>query len=964
MPSFRAKARAVDLLGKGQIADLPTSITELWKNGYDAYADQLVCDLYLKGHKGLRNSIFLLWDNGIGMSRKDIEEKWIVLGTDSKFGASTAPPELRMGKPPRTQMGEKGIGRLSVAYLGPRMLMLTRNQNSGVCNALYMDWRALDNPHLYLDEINIPLGEVTSLDKLNDVFKRLLNEFRQNLSNEAWNKKKNDAETISKGLSDIDLPDIVINERIAQLFSSDGHGTMFVIFDPVDLLIEAGQQFGELKKNDVKESSLQYLRSSLCGMSNSFVEKAKPFEYHFWVHKESKAEIDIVARDNFFELADLEKADHCVCVEFDETGTFVGHVRAYKKTEKYSYHAIRPNSAPKYGPFKLKFWYVEGLFEQTQLSKDDWGAFNNRLDLFGGLYIYRDGFRVLPYGRTEYDFLKLEERRSRRLGSGFSYRRMVGYIEIGRDENPTLKDKAGREGLIVNNAYRQFVEDLIGLFDDLMKRYFRTDADTLKSRQLEDIKKLEEKTKIEEDKKIEGLAKEFRKKLKTNGPAIDALKKEIEVLNNELNGQVINPHIDYQKISSLMDRIVSKKNQLGKMFIAKPKRFDLTTEEERRLSDYTARFYKTEKVLDDCEQFAETIKTRLPSDSLKDELIKQNAAFRNDLASTIENYRSLVDGASESLVLTFGRDIARARSDFLDEYKTLNISPNDTKENLERKITESQKLFENAMERFRSRYEPFIEHLQQLTLDVDEDLLTGYYRGEMERAREQLDAVNELAQLGMAIEIIDHQFNVLYSQISSSLTYLKDYTKKNVHAQERYEELRLAVEHLETNHKLLTPLFRTTRRVRTDISGSDIAATLKKFFKRTFEEQNITLIIDPSFENLHYFTFESVITPVYINIINNATYWLSTKTDKKIEIYADDDKVFVRNNGEGINEADLEDIFTLFFSRRPGGRGIGLYLAKTNLNTIGYDIFATNNPEILKEGGACFVIEKREEGKK
>ena len=30
---FRTKARAVDLLGKGQIADLPTAITELWKNG-------------------------------------------------------------------------------------------------------------------------------------------------------------------------------------------------------------------------------------------------------------------------------------------------------------------------------------------------------------------------------------------------------------------------------------------------------------------------------------------------------------------------------------------------------------------------------------------------------------------------------------------------------------------------------------------------------------------------------------------------------------------------------------------------------------------------------------------------------------------------------------------------------------------------------------------------------------------
>jgi hypothetical protein len=62
MPTFRARARAVDLLGKGQIADLPTAICELWKNGYDAYADNLDCHLYLKGYKGVKNPLLVLSD--------------------------------------------------------------------------------------------------------------------------------------------------------------------------------------------------------------------------------------------------------------------------------------------------------------------------------------------------------------------------------------------------------------------------------------------------------------------------------------------------------------------------------------------------------------------------------------------------------------------------------------------------------------------------------------------------------------------------------------------------------------------------------------------------------------------------------------------------------------------------------------------------------------------------------------
>ena len=49
MAQFRTKARAIDLLGKNQIADLPTAITELWKNGYDAYGDRLRAELFKAG---------------------------------------------------------------------------------------------------------------------------------------------------------------------------------------------------------------------------------------------------------------------------------------------------------------------------------------------------------------------------------------------------------------------------------------------------------------------------------------------------------------------------------------------------------------------------------------------------------------------------------------------------------------------------------------------------------------------------------------------------------------------------------------------------------------------------------------------------------------------------------------------------------------------------------------------------
>jgi hypothetical protein len=64
------------------------------------------------------------------MSRKDIFEKWLVLGTDSKSRATLEEKESEetLWKKPRIKAGEKGIGRLSVAFLGNPMLMLTKKQ--------------------------------------------------------------------------------------------------------------------------------------------------------------------------------------------------------------------------------------------------------------------------------------------------------------------------------------------------------------------------------------------------------------------------------------------------------------------------------------------------------------------------------------------------------------------------------------------------------------------------------------------------------------------------------------------------------------------------------------------------------------------------------------------------------------------------------------------------------------------
>ena len=183
MAQFRTKARAVDLLGKGQIADLPTAITELWKNGYDAYADTLKAEIYLEDFNGLSRPYFVISDDGKGMSQKDILEKWLVLGTDSKSRAKLEDIESEetLWKQPRIKAGEKGIGRLSVAYLGSPMLMLTKKIGHPL-QMMFFDWRLLENFNLFLDDIIIPIKELSNINSFEEVFFELKKEFLKNFN--------------------------------------------------------------------------------------------------------------------------------------------------------------------------------------------------------------------------------------------------------------------------------------------------------------------------------------------------------------------------------------------------------------------------------------------------------------------------------------------------------------------------------------------------------------------------------------------------------------------------------------------------------------------------------------------------------------------------------------------------------------------------------------------------------------
>jgi len=146
-----------------------------------------------------------------------------------------------------------------------------------------------------------------------------------------------------------------------------------------------------------------------------------------------------------------------------------------KKPVEHTIQWTAGKGAPtKCGSFRLNLAYVQGNSKESLLETQDWVRVTAKLNKIGGLYIYKNGIRVLPYGSSDYDFLELERERTKKASTAyFSYRRMFGYVEITADDNPNLSEKAGREGFRENAAYKEFRGILKHFFRQMAADFFR-----------------------------------------------------------------------------------------------------------------------------------------------------------------------------------------------------------------------------------------------------------------------------------------------------------------------------------------------------------------------------------------------------------------------------------------------------------------------------------------------------------
>ncbi|MBI4594901.1 MAG: ATP-binding protein, partial [Candidatus Tectomicrobia bacterium] len=138
---------------------------------------------------------------------------------------------------------------------------------------------------------------------------------------------------------------------------------------------------------------------------------------------------------------------------------------------------------------------------------------------------------------------------------------------------------------------------------------------------------------------------------------------------------------------------------------------------------------------------------------------------------------------------------------------------------------------------------------------------------------------------------------------------------------------------------LFTPLDRRLHRVKVEISGNDINKFVQDLFSERILKDGIKIEPSKAFLRMVIIEYPSSIYPVFINLIDNSLFWLKDRPEPRLVNLDVDGKVLiVSDNGPGIPERDRDSIFEMGFTRKPGGRGMGLYISRAVLKKIGYKL--------------------------
>ncbi|MFP9097760.1 ATP-binding protein [Flavobacterium sp. RHBU_24] len=502
---FKVSARTAKLIGLENFSTEEGAVIELVKNTFDADAKNCILIFDFKTKTEIlknpdkteitvdkfdkENSSIYVIDNGIGMNDSIIQNQWMTIGTDNKLYEHTT-------EGGRVKTGAKGIGRFALNRLGMLTEMVTLptflnveneeidnisniNQNEVLTNVSVpnelsrgfewtVDWKDFDRQGATVSDVEAIL---TTRENFN---------FKQELLARYSNYPK-----ISQAIGNMDIKSGTIigitelnddwnEEKLSKLFSN-----LEMLLPPEEqndfninfFLLNNLNEFGSVKR--AYYDDYDYKLKATYNENNNKVLKVEIFRNELDIESLQSKYLEVFSFDtmkNFpFRLQDFKKNK----IEFELS------------IDKWTSDKVDKELLERIGKFDFTFYFLKNTIaddkEDGDLKKYPYKNINSAarrswLKKFGGIKIFRDDFRIRPYGENGDDWLRLGERQAQspggagqRLG-GYRIRpnQIAGTINISRIHNLSFQDKSGREGLIENDEFELFknlLREIISLFE-------------------------------------------------------------------------------------------------------------------------------------------------------------------------------------------------------------------------------------------------------------------------------------------------------------------------------------------------------------------------------------------------------------------------------------------------------------------------------------------------------------------
>jgi signal transduction histidine kinase len=109
--------------------------------------------------------------------------------------------------------------------------------------------------------------------------------------------------------------------------------------------------------------------------------------------------------------------------------------------------------------FKVHYFiYNRPKYYKGKITSTDLNKIQELSKTASGVRLYRNGFRVLPYGEVTDDWIRVDRRWTSESGKTnvpLSNKSLFGFVEIADPEGKLFEETASREGLIENEAFKQ-----------------------------------------------------------------------------------------------------------------------------------------------------------------------------------------------------------------------------------------------------------------------------------------------------------------------------------------------------------------------------------------------------------------------------------------------------------------------------------------------------------------------------